>query len=35
MSERISITALGPYIGAQVSGIDLTKPLSDNQFEQL
>ncbi len=35
MSERLSITPLGPYIGAQVSGADLTRPLSDNQFEQL
>lgn len=26
---------LGPYIGAQVSGVDITRPLSDNQFEQL
>ncbi|MCU8666822.1 taurine dioxygenase, partial [Klebsiella pneumoniae] len=24
MSERLSITPLGPYIGAQVSGADLT-----------
>ena len=35
MSERLSITPLGPYIGAQVTGADLTRPLSDNQFEQL
>ncbi|VFS11679.1 taurine dioxygenase [Citrobacter koseri] len=35
MSERLSITPLGPYIGALVSGADLTRPLSDNQFEQL
>jgi taurine dioxygenase len=35
MSERLSITPLGPYIGAQVSGVDITRPLSDNQFEQL
>ena len=35
MSERLSITSLGPYIGAQISGADLTRPLSDNQFEQL
>lgn len=35
MSERLSITPLGPYIGAQISGVDLTRPLSDNQFEQL
>ncbi len=24
MSERLSITPLGPYIGAQISGADLT-----------
>ncbi len=35
MSERLSITPLGPYIGAQISGADLTRPLSDNQFEQV
>ena len=35
MSERLSITPLGPYIGAQISGADLARPLSDNQFEQL
>ena len=34
MSERLSITPLGPYIGAQITGADLTRPLSDNQFEQ-
>ncbi|SQB21753.1 taurine dioxygenase [Citrobacter koseri] len=26
MSERLSITPLGPYIGALVSGADLTRP---------
>ena len=35
MSERITVTPLGPYIGAEISGLDLTRPLSDNQFEQL
>ncbi len=35
MSERLTIIPLGPYIGAQVSGLDVTRPLSDNQFEQL
>ena len=35
MSERLTVTPLGPYIGAQVSGLDVTRPLSDNQFEQL
>lgn len=35
MSERLKISPLGPYIGVQVSGLELTRPLSDNQFEQL
>ncbi|PKH23883.1 taurine dioxygenase [Enterobacterales bacterium CwR94] len=35
MNERLTITPLGPYIGAQVSNIDLARPLSDAQFEQL
>ncbi|KGT86630.1 taurine dioxygenase [Enterobacter cancerogenus] len=35
MNERITFTALGPYIGAQVSDLDLSRPLSDAQFEQL
>lgn len=35
MSERLTIIPLGPYIGAQVSGLDVTRPLSNNQFEQL
>lgn len=35
MNERLSITALGPYIGAQVADVDLSRPLSDAQFEQL
>ncbi|EGT5762349.1 taurine dioxygenase [Cronobacter sakazakii] len=35
MSERITITPLGPYIGALVSDINLARPLSDSQFEQL
>lgn len=35
MSERLTITPLGPHIGAQISGLDVTRPLSDNQFEQL
>ncbi|MDI7120348.1 hypothetical protein QMN41_22890, partial [Escherichia coli] len=34
-SERLSITPLGPYIGAPISGADLTRPVSDNQFEKL
>ncbi|WP_147200103.1 taurine dioxygenase [Pantoea sp. CCBC3-3-1] len=35
MNERLTIKALGPYIGAQVSDVDLSRPLSDAQFEQL
>ncbi|MDQ1213291.1 taurine dioxygenase [Pantoea anthophila] len=35
MSERLSFTPLGPYIGAQVSDLDVSRPLSDAQFEQL
>lgn len=35
MNEKLNITALGPYIGAQVAELDLTRPLSDSQFEQL
>ncbi|WP_343553823.1 taurine dioxygenase [Pantoea sp.] len=35
MNERINFTALGPNIGAQVSDVDLSRPLSDAQFEQL
>lgn len=35
MSERLSFTPLGTYIGAQVSDLDVSRPLSDAQFEQL
>ncbi|ORM67834.1 taurine dioxygenase [Pantoea rwandensis] len=35
MNERLTFTALGPYIGSQVSDVDLSRPLSDAQFEQL
>lgn len=35
MNERITFTVLGPYIGAHVSNLDLSRPLSDAQFEQL
>ncbi len=35
MNERLTFTALGPNIGAQVSDLDLSRPLSDAQFEQL
>ncbi|MDO6407927.1 taurine dioxygenase [Pantoea phytobeneficialis] len=35
MNERVTLSALGPNIGAQVSDVDLSRPLSDAQFEQL
>lgn len=35
MNERLTIKALGPHIGAEVSDITLSRPLSDAQFEQL
>lgn len=35
MSERITINPLGPYIGAQIFDLDLTRPPNDSQFEQL
>ncbi|MFT5175073.1 MAG: taurine dioxygenase [Gammaproteobacteria bacterium] len=36
MSEQtLSVTALSPRIGAVISGIDLTKPLGNQQFNEL
>jgi len=35
MSDRLQITPLGPYIGAQVENVQLSQGLSDGQFEQL
>lgn len=35
MNERLQITPLGPYIGAQIENVSLAHPLSDTQFEQL
>lgn len=35
MNERLKITPLGPYIGALVEDVTLSRPLSDAQFEQL
>lgn len=35
MSEKVNIVPLGPYIGGLVSGVDLSRGLSDNQFEQI
>lgn len=35
MNEKLAITPLGPLIGAQVGNLDVSRPLSDAQFEQL
>lgn len=35
MNERLTITPLGPHIGAEVSNVNLARQLSDSQFEQL
>ncbi|PQQ40455.1 taurine dioxygenase [Photorhabdus luminescens] len=35
MNERLKIVPLGPYIGALVEQTNLTKPMTDIQFEQL
>lgn len=35
MSERVAVTPLGPYIGALIENINIARPLSDSQFEQL
>ncbi|WHS99088.1 MAG: taurine dioxygenase [Pantoea stewartii] len=35
MNEKLAITPLGPFIGAQVGNLDVSRPLSDAQFEQL
>jgi taurine dioxygenase len=35
MSEKVNVLPLGPYIGAQVSGVTLSRGLTDNQFEQI
>lgn len=35
MNERLKVTPLGPYIGALVENLTLSRPLSDSQFEQL
>lgn len=35
MNERLTITPLGPNIGAQVADVNLSRSLSDAQFEQL
>lgn len=35
MNERLTIIPLGPNIGAQIADINLSRPLSDAQFEQL
>ncbi|PZD63983.1 taurine dioxygenase [Pantoea ananatis] len=35
MNEKLAIKPLGPLIGAQVGNLDVSRPLSDAQFEQL
>lgn len=35
MNEKLEIKPLGPFIGAQVGNLDVSRPLSDAQFEQL
>ncbi|PJG58727.1 taurine dioxygenase [Aeromonas cavernicola] len=35
MSNSLHITPLGPYIGAEISGLTLAEPLDDHQFTQL
>lgn len=35
MNERLSISPLGPYIGARVENVSLASALSDAQFEQI
>lgn len=35
MNEKLAIKPLGPFIGAQVGNLDVSRPLSDAQFEQL
>ncbi|MBN6032412.1 taurine dioxygenase [Pantoea ananatis] len=35
MNEKLAIKPLGPFIGAQVGNLDVSRPLSDAQFEKL
>ncbi|CAK9885933.1 MAG: Alpha-ketoglutarate-dependent taurine dioxygenase [Candidatus Erwinia impunctatus] len=35
MSEKITIAPLSPQLGAEISGVNLDKGVSDNQFEQI
>lgn len=35
MNNSVHITPLGPYIGAEISGLTLAEPLEDAQFAQL
>ena len=35
IASRLTVTPLGPTIGAEVSGIDLTQPLSDDALDQI
>ncbi len=34
-TETLTITKVSPHIGAEISNIDLTRPLSDSQIQQL
>ena len=33
--ERISVAPLSPVIGAEVSGVDLSKPLGNQTFQEI
>ncbi|MGL6383774.1 TauD/TfdA family dioxygenase [Aeromonas caviae] len=35
MTDKLTITPLGPHIGAVIAGVNLAEPLSQGQFEQL
>lgn len=35
MTDKLTITPLGPHIGAVIAGVNLAEPLSQEQFEQL
>ncbi len=34
MTDKLTITPLGPHIGAVIAGVNLAEPLSQEQFEQ-
>lgn len=35
MNDKLTITPLGPHIGAEIAGLALAEPLTQGQFEQL